>query len=43
MLSTRTHAAPRAVAEYHVGHLGLMSDPRTVTQGIERAARAGVR
>lgn len=30
------------VTEYDAGHLGLMTDPRTVTQGIERAARASV-
>jgi hypothetical protein len=28
-----------AVTEYDGGHLGLLSDPRTVAQGIERAAR----
>jgi pimeloyl-ACP methyl ester carboxylesterase len=32
--------AGSTIIEYDAGHLGLMSDPRTVTQGIERAARA---
>jgi len=34
--------AGSTIAEYNAGHLGLMSDPKTVTQGIERAARASV-
>ena len=34
--------AGSTVTEYDAGHLGLMSDPDTVTQGIERAARAAV-
>jgi pimeloyl-ACP methyl ester carboxylesterase len=33
--------AGSAITEYKAGHLGLLSDPRTVTRGIERAARAG--
>ena len=32
--------AGSTVTEYDAGHLGLLSAPRTVTQGIERAARA---
>ena len=32
--------AGSTVTEYNAGHLGLMSDPKTVTQGIERAAKA---
>jgi pimeloyl-ACP methyl ester carboxylesterase len=35
--------AGSTVIEYDGGHLGLMSDPRTVTLGITRAARAVVR
>ena len=35
--------AGSTVTEYNGGHLGLLSEPRTVTQGIERAARAVVR
>ena len=34
--------AGSTVTEYDAGHLGLMSDPKTVTQGIERAAKASV-
>ena len=34
--------AGSTVTEYDAGHLGLMSDPRTVTRGIERAATAAV-
>jgi pimeloyl-ACP methyl ester carboxylesterase len=34
--------AGSTIAEYNAGHLGLMSDPETVTQWIERAARASV-
>jgi hypothetical protein len=32
--------AGSTVAEYDGGHVGLMSDPRTVTRFIERAARS---
>ncbi|HYN93639.1 MAG TPA: alpha/beta hydrolase [Pilimelia sp.] len=32
--------AGSVITEYDAGHLGLMSDPATVAQGIERAARA---
>jgi pimeloyl-ACP methyl ester carboxylesterase len=35
--------AGSTVTEYNAGHLGLISDPQTVTEGIERAARASVR
>lgn len=35
--------AGSTVTEYDGGHLGLMSDPRTIAHGIERAARAVVR
>jgi pimeloyl-ACP methyl ester carboxylesterase len=35
--------AGSTITEYNAGHLGLMSDPGTVAQGIERAARASVR
>lgn len=35
--------AGSTVTEYNAGHLGLMSASRTVTQGIERAARTSVR
>ncbi len=35
--------AGSTITEYNAGHLGLMSDPRTVAQLIERAARASVR
>ncbi|MEV4352365.1 alpha/beta hydrolase [Actinoplanes sp. NPDC049596] len=38
---TMARRAGSTVTEYNAGHLGLMSDPRTVTAGIERAARAG--
>lgn len=44
-LSAERAMAERAgsvITEYDGGHLGLMSDPRTVTRGIERAARASV-
>ncbi|MET0523860.1 MAG: alpha/beta hydrolase [Nocardioides sp.] len=34
--------AGSTVTEYNAGHLGLMSDPKTVTRGIERAAKASV-
>jgi len=34
--------AGSTITEYDGGHLGLMSDPKTVTQGIERAAKATV-
>src|SRR5262249_2262797 len=37
---TMAERAGSTVTEYDAGHLGLMSDPGTVTQGIERAARA---
>ncbi|GAA0907229.1 alpha/beta fold hydrolase [Virgisporangium aurantiacum] len=39
---TMAARAGSTVTEYDAGHLGLMSDPRTVTQVIERAARATV-
>ncbi|TYB64874.1 alpha/beta hydrolase [Nonomuraea sp. PA05] len=34
--------AGSTVVEYDAGHVGLMTDPRTVTRVIEQAARAGV-
>lgn len=34
--------AGSTIVEYNAGHLGLMSDPTTVTRVIERAARASV-
>ena len=35
--------AGSTITEYKAGHLGLLTDPKTVTHGIERAARASVR
>ncbi|WP_141585546.1 alpha/beta fold hydrolase [Actinomadura sp. WMMA1423] len=35
--------AGSTVTEYDAGHLGLMTDPRTVVQEIERAERASIR
>lgn len=34
--------AGSTITEYDAGHLGLMSDPKTVTRSIERAAKASV-
>ena len=39
---TMAKRAGSTVTEYHAGHLGLISDPQTVTQQIERAAKATV-
>jgi pimeloyl-ACP methyl ester carboxylesterase len=39
---TMAARAGSTVTEYDAGHLGLMSDPKTITEGIERAARASV-
>lgn len=36
---TMAERAGSTITEYNAGHLGLMSSPHTVTQGIERAAR----
>jgi pimeloyl-ACP methyl ester carboxylesterase len=35
--------AGSTITDYDAGHLGLMSAPKTVTEGIERAARASSR
>jgi pimeloyl-ACP methyl ester carboxylesterase len=43
--SAQTAMAERAgstITKYDAGHLGLISDSKTVTQGIERAAKASV-
>ena len=43
--SAQTAMAERAgstITKYDAGHLGLISEPKTVTQGIERAAKASV-
>jgi hypothetical protein len=34
--------AGSTIAEFDAGHVGLMSDPKTVTRLIEQAARASV-
>jgi pimeloyl-ACP methyl ester carboxylesterase len=39
---TMSKRAGATVTEYAAGHLGLMSDPKTVTRGIEQAAKATV-
>ena len=39
---TMAHRAGSTIIEYDEGHLGLISDPKTVIRGIEQAAKASV-